>query len=93
MFSYVKKITDIFRRFLQPHGKTSFIYEMNSGAKVLDIGCWNDSAYRFKLMRSDCYYIGIDIDHDNTGNKQIGKFPDEVLITSPNRFHEPIDRL
>jgi hypothetical protein len=59
------------RILLQPQGKTAFIHNMKRGANVLDVGCGNDSAYRLKKMRPDVHYDGIDIDHQNTGNKKI----------------------
>ena len=81
------------RIILQPFGKTSFIYNMSHGARVLDVGCGNDSASRLKKMRPDLYYIGLDIDHQNTGNKERNIYADEVLITRPENFHEPIEKL
>lgn len=81
------------RQILQPFGKTSFIYKMSNGAKVLDVGCGNDSASRLKQMRPDLYYIGLDIDHENTGNKQKSTYADEMRITKPENFHEPIEEL
>lgn len=84
---------NILRIILQPFGKTSFIHKMSRGAKVLDVGCGNDSASRLKKMRSDLYYIGIDIDHQNTGNKEKNTYADEMHITKPENFHKPIEDL
>ena len=81
------------RIILQPFGKTSFIHSMTHGAKVLDVGCGNDSAIRLKKMRFDLYYIGVDIDHQNTGNKEQKTSADEMHITKPENFHQPINDL
>jgi len=78
---------------LQPFGKTSFIHGMSHGAKVLDVGCGNDSASRLKKMRPDIFYIGLDIDHQNTGNKKNNTSADKMFITKPENFHEPIEAL
>jgi 2-polyprenyl-3-methyl-5-hydroxy-6-metoxy-1,4-benzoquinol methylase len=86
-------MTNKLRIILQPFGKTSFISKMSRGAKVLDVGCGNDSASRLKKMRSDIYYIGLDIDHQNTGNKQKNDNADEMHITKPENFHKPIEDL
>lgn len=89
----IEKTLNNFKRILQPQGKTAFIYKMHNGAKVLDVGCGNDSASRLKKMRPDLYYIGLDIDHQNTGNKLKNTFTDEMHITESENFHEPIEKL
>ena len=80
-------------RFLQPRGKTSFLMSMVRGAKVLDVGCGNDSPTRTKKCRPDLYYIGLDIDHSNTGTKHGYGSADQIYLTNPNLFHEQIEVL
>jgi hypothetical protein len=89
----MKKIINKLKTILNPYGKSSFILKMDHGLRLLDVGCGNDSAFRTKSMRSDIYYIGVDIGHANTGNKKIGEYADEMYVTSPEAFHTPIERL
>ena len=49
-------------QLLKRRGKYAFIASLPPGTRVLDVGCGNDSPFRFKRQRPDCRYIGIDID-------------------------------
>jgi hypothetical protein len=51
----------VLSRLLKRKGKDSFIKILSPNSSVLDVGCGNNSPYRFKTQRPDIYYIGLDI--------------------------------
>jgi hypothetical protein len=47
--------------------KPDFILQLPRGAKVLDVGCGNNSAQSTKKLRPDIYYVGLDVgDYNQT---------------------------
>jgi 2-polyprenyl-3-methyl-5-hydroxy-6-metoxy-1,4-benzoquinol methylase len=89
----MKNLRDRLASLLQPKGKTSFLMSMALGARVLDVGCGNDSPSRTKKSRPDLYYVGIDIDHSNTGTRHGYENADEFYLTHPDEFHNKIFEL
>jgi SAM-dependent methyltransferase len=77
-----------FQKVIRRHGKTSFICALPVGAKVLDVGCGNDSPARVKSLRADLWYIGVDIgDYNQTEPTSVAN---EYIITDPNLFADRI---
>jgi SAM-dependent methyltransferase len=76
---------------LRPRGKLAFLRSLPPGAKVLDVGCGNNSPRDFKLLRPDLVYTGLDIgDYNQHGSVE---FADEYIVTSPAGFAAEIRRL
>jgi SAM-dependent methyltransferase len=77
-----------FRKVIRRHGKTSFISELPIGARILDVGCGNDSPARIKTLRPDLWYIGLDIgDYNQTSSMSVAN---EYIITDPELFADQI---
>lgn len=72
-------------------GKGPFVRALPKGARVLDVGCGNNSPEWFKTVRPDLYYIGIDIADYNQVNDP-ARFADEYLLTSPKEFASQINK-
>jgi SAM-dependent methyltransferase len=54
-------------------------------ARVLDVGCGNDSPLAFKTIRPDLYYAGLDVgDHNHTVDAHT--VADEYVIVPPAEF-------
>lgn len=73
------------QRVLRLHGKDAFIAHLPSFAKVLDIGCGNRSPQRTKELRSDLYYVGLDVG-DYFQSVTSLKYADEYRTTSSEKF-------
>jgi SAM-dependent methyltransferase len=69
-------------------GKAAFLQSLPRHARVLDVGCGNDSPRRFKAQRPDIWYIGLDI-HRESGSQ---RFADEYVIVEPADFALTIRR-
>lgn len=79
------------RRFLSialyPHGKVHFLTRLPEDARLLDVGCGNNSPFLVKsiLPRSD--YTGIDIgDYNQTKPNRA----DHYIVTTPEAFADRI---
>ncbi len=76
------------RALVRPAGKAAFVRSLPHGARVLDVGCGNESPRYFKVQRSDIYYIGLDVGDYNQHSAQ--QFANEYIIVTPQRFAEKI---
>lgn len=69
---------------LRPRGKLAFLRSLGRAAKVLDVGCGNNSPRESKLLRPDIFYAGIDVgDFNQTASIE---HADKYIITPPLRF-------
>jgi SAM-dependent methyltransferase len=73
------------------HGKGTFIRSLPFGARLLDVGCGNNSPAYVKQIRPDLYYIGIDVNDYNQGNGSLS-LADEYHISSSAQFPQNIER-
>ena len=74
-------------KILKPNNKVDFISGLRSDAKILDVGCGNNSPYLVKNILPSCQYIGIDVaDYHQT--KPI--LADDYVITTPESFADSI---
>lgn len=72
--------------------KDEFLRACPPGARVLDVGCGNDSPAHFKEIRPDLYYVGIDIADYNQASNPRGE-ANEYIITTSQEFHGRIGML
>ena len=72
--------------------KDQFLRACPTGARVLDVGCGNDSPAHFKEIRPDFYYVGLDIADYNQISDPRGN-ADEYLLTTPEQFNVRIAEL
>jgi len=79
--------TSLTRR-MRHRGRVAFLEGLPRNAKVLDVGCGNNSPLLFKAQRPDLWYIGLDVgDYNQTSPHD---FADQYLVTEPERFAEAI---
>jgi SAM-dependent methyltransferase len=64
---------------------------MPAGARVLDVGCGNNSPYYFEALRPDSYYIGLDVGDYDQSEASI-YHADEYHVSTPSDFAGHIDR-
>lgn len=81
------KLRNFLNAFLRPRGKIAFLKQLPPNAKVLDVGCGNNSPYITKLILPDCYYVGLDIGAYNQVTPNVA---DEYLLASPVEFSASI---
>lgn len=72
-------------------GKGRFTRALPKGARVLDVGCGNNSPYWFKTVRPDLYYVGVDVG-DYHQQESPDKYADEYVICGPSEFSRTIRR-
>lgn len=87
----MKNITAILKNKipLAARGKQAFVLKLKKKAKVLDVGCGNNSPWVIKHWRPDIYYIGIDVgDYNNT--KDSLEYADEYICSDAERFAQSI---
>lgn len=81
------KYTSLFYGFiasiLKRRGKHAFVRHLPYGARLLDVGCGNNSPYSIKLQRPDIYYVGIDVGDYNQTKPNLA---DEYIVTTPETF-------
>jgi 2-polyprenyl-3-methyl-5-hydroxy-6-metoxy-1,4-benzoquinol methylase len=85
----MKQIKHFFRKIVKPCGKTSFLLQLPAHARVLDVGCGNNSSYLTKSIRPDCHYTGIDI---GDYNQTLPNLADVYTISSAEEFPREISR-
>ena len=69
---------------LQKRGKAAFVSSLPEAARLLDVGCGNNSPMQIKLHRPDIYYIGLDIADYNQTTPET--YADEYHIAQPEQF-------
>ena len=74
-------------------GRQAFILQLKKNARILDVGCGNNSAFYTKVLSPSCIYHGIDIgDYNNSESSK--KLMDAYhIVKNPEQFAEKIARL
>jgi len=70
-------------KILRPRGKISFISNLKYNAKILDVGCGNNSPYIVKSVLPKSIYVGLDIGNYNQTKPNLA---DEYYLASPDEF-------
>ena len=73
---------------LRARGKQAFLRSLPSGAKVLDVGCGNNSPREAKLLRPDIFYTGVDVGDYNQQDSI--RYADAYIVVPPARFADAI---
>lgn len=76
-------------RLIHPQGKHVFVHSLKAQARVLDVGCGNNSPFFVKTLRPDIHYVGLDIGVYNQRD-DYDAFADEVIIASAAHFSQKI---
>jgi SAM-dependent methyltransferase len=71
------------------YAKVAFLDSCVPHARILDVGCGNDSPALFKNIRPDIYYVGLDIGDYNQVSDHT-KYADEYILVSPEQFSTKI---
>jgi SAM-dependent methyltransferase len=74
------------------HCKEEFLRSCPKGARVLDVGCGNNSPFVFKSIRPDFYYVGIDIGEYRHRNDPT-RYADEYIIVASEQFNDEIETM
>lgn len=77
---------------LRPHGKEAFLQALRPGARLLDVGCGNNSPLRAKLCAPTLHYTGLDIGEYNQRTDSVA-LADEYIVTTPDMFAMKIETL
>lgn len=80
----------VFRVVPRSRYKHNFLVEIADNGSVFDIGCGNDSPYRFKTARPDIRYVGLDV-QDCGQSFDPEEYADEYVVTSPEGFRQAIE--
>jgi SAM-dependent methyltransferase len=73
---------------LKPRGKLAFLRTLPPRARVLDVGCGNNSPREFKTLRPDIVYTGLDIGDYNQQDSIA--FADTYMLVPPAAFASAI---
>ena len=73
-----------------PRGVRAFIAQLGPGARILDVGCGNNSPFKTKIQRPDLHYIGIDV---GDYNQTAPMLADEYIVATPESFGPEIQAL
>lgn len=74
-------------------GKQAFIIKLKHNARVLDVGCGNNSAYYHKMLSPANRYVGIDIADYNIDNKSKEVMEEYHIIKDPEEFANGIKNI
>ena len=88
----LKKLKIFILCILKPNGKISFLRKINSNAKILDVGCGNNSPIITKGVVPNCFYVGIDVENHNQeiNPKQLA---DLYIVSTPFDFAKEIEKI
>lgn len=82
----------IFSVNMEPaYGKGSFVRALPRRARVLDVGCGNGSPAWFRSVRSDLYYVGVDVGDCNQPSDPHW-YADEYVICTAQDFAATLGR-
>lgn len=73
------------RIFLKPKGLRDFIGQLPKGARLLDVGCGNNSPFNCKTQRPDLFYVGLDIG-DYNQKQTPASYADQYITIKPEEF-------
>jgi SAM-dependent methyltransferase len=71
--------------FLKPRGKLAFLRSLPPRARVLDVGCGNDSPREAKRLRPDLIYHGLDV-ADYNQSEPPHAYADVYRLATPAQF-------
>ena len=77
---------------VRSRGVASFILQLPDHASLLDVGCGNSAPLTAKGLRSDVYYVGLDV-KDYNQTEQSKSVADEYHIAEPETFASVIENL
>lgn len=70
--------------WLRQRGKQAFLKSLPAGARVLDVGCGNNSPRDAKVLRPDIFYSGLDVgDYNQQGSLD---YADSYVVVPPADF-------
>jgi hypothetical protein len=82
-------MSGVFRRkigpAIRPHGKEAFLKALPDGARVLDVGCGNNSPLHCKQCAPSIHYTGLAIGDYNQETDSI-RVADEYVLTTSAEF-------
>jgi SAM-dependent methyltransferase len=70
--------------WLRPRGKLAFLKSLPAGARVLDVGCGNNSPRDTKVLRPDLVYTGLDVGDYNQQDSI--RYADAYIVVPPAEF-------
>jgi SAM-dependent methyltransferase len=84
------------RRFLRPlisrYAKNHFLDGCVPHARILDVGCGNNSPLLFKSLRPDIYYVGLDVGDYNQPDES-KEHADEYIVVPREKFASRISEM
>jgi SAM-dependent methyltransferase len=78
------------KSLLNTRGREAFILSLPLNARLLDVGCGNNSPRRLKILRPDIFYVGIDV-QDYRQDSDSKAAADLYLLVDKNNFLGAID--
>lgn len=87
----MKSLRYYYKKIVRPYGKSHFLstYVGKKQAKILDVGCGNNSVRLVKRNCTDCYYIGVDVGDYNLA-EELKKQMDEYHVVTAENFADKI---
>lgn len=70
--------------WLRRRGKQAFLKSLPAGARVLDVGCGNNSPRDAKVLRPDIVYAGLDVGDYNQQDSL--RYTDAYAVVAPAEF-------
>lgn len=70
--------------WLRRRGKQAFLKSLPAGARVLDVGCGNNSPRDAKVLRPDIFYTGLDVGDYNQQDSL--RYADAYAVVPPADF-------
>lgn len=74
--------------WLRQRGKQAFLKSLPAGARVLDVGCGNNSPRDAKVLRPDIVYTGLDVGDYN--QQDAIRYADRYVVVPPAEFASAI---
>jgi SAM-dependent methyltransferase len=77
----------LWRTIVNRHDKSAFLHQLRPDARILDVGCGNNSPFYTKCILPACAYTGLDIGDYNQSKPNLA---DRYVVTTAEKFADTI---
>jgi SAM-dependent methyltransferase len=89
---FPRRLKILLHQRLKSRGHVSFLVGLKSHPHLLDVGCGNSSPLRYKYLRPDMFYIGLDVENYNQSDLSLAS-ADRYQVVGTEEFAAAIEAM